>query len=59
MTITTVRTVVLATDLYGLEDERRVWSVESRSIDKATIEATIDGASRALVGALGNDRLIR
>lgn len=59
MTITTVRTVVLATDLYGLGDERRVWSVESRSIDKATIEATIDGASRALVGALGNDSLIR
>jgi len=59
MTITTVRTVVLATDLYGLQDERRIWSVESTSFEKATLDAIVDGASRALVRALGNDGLIR
>lgn len=59
MTITTVRTVALATDLYGLRDERRIWSVESTSFDKASLDAIVDGASRALARALRNDGLIR
>ena len=59
MTITTVRTVILATELYGVANETRIWSVESTSFDKASIDATIDDASRALARALRNDGLIR
>jgi len=59
MTITTVLTVVLATDLYSLADETRIWSVESTSFDKATVDATIDGASRAISDALSRDGLIQ
>ena len=42
-----------------LQDERRIWSVESTSFEKASLDAIVDGASRALVTALGNDGLIR
>jgi len=59
MTVTTVRTVVLATDLYNVDDENRIWSVESTSFDKETVDATIDGASRAISTTLLQDGLIR
>ena len=58
MTITTVHTVILATDLYDLASESKVWGVESTSLDKATVDATIDGASRAIARALSNDGLL-
>ena len=59
LTITTIRTVVLATDLYNVADENRVWSVESTSFEKETVDAVIDGASRAISSALERDGLIR
>jgi len=58
MSITTVRTVVLATDLYNLANEAKIWSVESTSFDKASVDAIIDGASRGISGALATDGLI-
>lgn len=59
MVSTIVQTVVLETDLYRVSDESRIWSVQSTSIDKASIYETVDSVSRALTNALSNDGLIR
>jgi hypothetical protein len=59
LSVATVRTVVLATDLYSSASETRVWGIESTQLDKATISEAIDGAAAAIVSALGRDRLIR
>jgi hypothetical protein len=59
MVVTTVTTVVLATDVYRVSDENLIWSVESRSIDKVSVYDTVDSVSRALTGALRSDGLIR
>lgn len=59
MVVTTIRTVVLATDLYDVTTEARVWSVESTSMNKESVYDIVDGASSALAGALARDGLIR
>ena len=59
MTITTVRTVVLSTDLYNVADETKVWSAESTSFDKESVYGVIGGATRALTDQLRRDQLIR
>jgi len=59
MVVTTIRTVVLATDLYDVASEARIWSVESTSMDKESVYDIVDGASSALAGALARDGLIR
>ncbi len=58
MTVTTVRTVVLSTDLYNVADESKVWSVESTSFDKASVYGLIDGSSGAISAQLARDGLI-
>ncbi len=58
MTVTTVRTVILLTDLYNVADETKIWSVESTSFDKASVYGVIDGASRGITDQLRRDRLI-
>ena len=59
MTVTTVRTVILLTDLYNVADEAKIWSVESTSFDKASVYGVIDGASRGITDQLRRDQLIR
>ncbi len=59
MEITTVRTVVLATDLYEVASELRIWSAESTATDKTSVFETISDISRALANALSRDGFIR
>jgi hypothetical protein len=59
MVSTTVRSVVLATDVYAVTNEARIWSVESTVLDKTSVYETIAAASRALANALSRDNLIR
>jgi len=58
MTVSTVHTVILLTDLYNVADENKIWSVESTSFDKASVYGVIDGTSRGITDQLRRDRLI-
>jgi hypothetical protein len=58
MTVTTVRTVILETDVYDAASEKKVWSVESTSFDKQTAYGVIDGVARAISAELERDGLI-
>lgn len=59
MTIESVHSVVLATDLYDVADEVKVWSVETTSIDKRSVDELIDSTSRAIARQLERDKLIQ
>ena len=59
MTITRVHTVVLATDLYNVADEAKIWSIESTSFDKQSVYGVIDSASAAISSQLTRDGLIQ
>lgn len=59
MTVTTVRTVILDTDVYDAASEKKVWSVESTSFDKQTAYGVIDGVARAISAELARDELIQ
>jgi hypothetical protein len=59
MTVTTVRTVILDTDVYDAASEKKVWSVESTSFDKQTAYGVIDGVARAISAELARDGLIK
>jgi hypothetical protein len=59
MDVTTIQSVVLATELYDVANEARIWGVESTSMDKTTVFETVDGAARGLSNALRRDGLIR
>ena len=59
MTYSAVRTVVLSTDLYDVNSENRIWSVETTAFEKETTSEIIDGASRRLAAQLRADGLIR
>lgn len=58
MTIDTIYTVVLATDLYSAADESRIWGIESASVDKHSVEDVIDSAAVTIVRQLRRDGLI-
>jgi len=58
MEITTVRTVVLVSDLYDVATEQRVWSAETTSFEKTRVDEIIDGIAAALAGALRSDGFI-
>lgn len=58
MTVTTIRTVVLANDLYDADAETRVWSAESTAIEKESVSEIIESVSASLVGRLDRDGLI-
>jgi hypothetical protein len=59
MTVTTVRTVILETDVYDAASEKKIWSVESTSFDKQTAYGVIDGVARAISAELERDGLIQ
>jgi hypothetical protein len=59
MTVTTVRTVILETDVYDAASEKKVWSAESTSFDKQTAYGVIDGVARAISAELERDGLIQ
>jgi len=56
--ITTVRTVALTTDLYNVADGAKVWSVESTSFEKETLDEIVEDAARAISQQLTRDGLI-
>ena len=59
MTVTTVRNVILQTDVYDGTSEKKVWSVESTSFDKQTAYGVIDGVAHAISAELERDGLIQ
>ena len=59
MIVTTVRTVILETEVYDAASEKKVWGVESTSFDKQTAYGVIDGVARAISEELARDGLIR
>jgi hypothetical protein len=59
MTVTTVRTVITASDLYAVNDRSKVWSVESTAFEKETAREIIDDISAAIVRQLERDGLTR
>ena len=56
--ITTIRTVVLSTDLYNVADEAKIWSVESTTFEKETLHDIVDDAAHAISRQLARDGLI-
>ncbi len=58
MEVTTVRTVVLVSDLYDAATEQRVWSAETTSFEKSRVDEIIDGIADALADALRRDGFI-
>ena len=58
MTATTVRTVILETDVYDAASEKKVWGVESTSFDKQTAYGVIESVARAVSAELARDGLI-
>jgi hypothetical protein len=59
MEVTTVRTVVLVSDLYDVATEQRVWSAETTSFEKTRVDEIIDGIATAVTGALRRDGFVR
>ena len=58
MTVSTVYTVILSTDLYNVSDETRIWSVESSSFEKEDAGDIIESTSRTISMQLRRDGLI-
>ena len=59
LTSSTVTTVSLTTDLFGVADETRVWSADSVSLDKASVYGLIDGSTGSISMQLTRDGFIR
>ena len=59
LTTSTVNTVSLTTDLFGVADETRVWSADSVSLDKASVYGLIDGSTGSISMQLTRDGFIR
>jgi hypothetical protein len=58
MTVTTVRTVILETDVYDAASEKKVWAVESTSFDKQTAYGVIEEVAQTISAELASDGLI-
>jgi hypothetical protein len=58
MPVTTAYTVRVRTDLYLVENQRRVWAVESTAFEKQNLFGVIDGIAKALTAQLRKDGLI-
>ena len=52
MTVTTIRTVLVASDLYDVATETRVWSAQSTTIDKESVDSAITGVAEAVTRSL-------
>ena len=59
LTTSTVNTVSLTTDLFGVADETRVWSADSVSLDKASVYGLIDGSTGSISMQLTRNGFIR
>lgn len=59
MPVTTAYTVRVRTDLYTVENQTRVWAVESTAFEKQNLFAVIDGIAKALTTELRSDGLIK
>jgi hypothetical protein len=57
-TYSTIRTVVLSSDLYNVSDETRIWSIESSSFEKESTDEILDSATRGISTQLRRDGLI-
>jgi hypothetical protein len=58
MPVTTAYTVRVRTDLYLVENQKRVWAVESTAFEKQNLFGVIDGIAKALTAQLRKDGLI-
>jgi hypothetical protein len=58
MPVTTAYAVRVRTDLYLVENQRRVWAVESTAFEKQNLFGVIDGIAKALTAQLRKDGLI-
>lgn len=58
MTVTTVATVLLGSDLYSVATEAKVWSAESTAFDKDNVNDVIASVSSALADGLRREGLI-
>jgi hypothetical protein len=52
MTVTTVLTVVVASDLYDVATETRVWSAQSTAFEKNSVDAAIEEVAEAVTQSL-------
>ena len=59
MPVTTAYTVRVRTDLYTVENQTRVWAVESTAFEKQNLFGVIDGIAKALTTQLRSDGLIK
>jgi len=59
MPVTTAYTVRVRTDLYTVENQTRVWAVESTAFEKQDLFGVIDGIAKALTTQLRSDGLIQ
>ena len=57
-TINVKTTVVLSTELFAADDEKRIWAIESTISDKENVTYLIEDAVDMVVGELSKDRLI-
>ena len=57
-TINVARTVVLLTELFAANDEKRIWAIESTVSDKENVTYLIEDVVDMVVGQLRKDRLI-
>ena len=58
MPVTTAYTVRVRTDLYTVENQTRVWAVESTAFEKQNLFGVIDGIAKSLTTQLRSDGLI-
>jgi hypothetical protein len=58
LSMTTTHTVVVGNDLYTVANQAKVWSAESKAVDKENLFAVIDSITSAVTGQLRSDRLI-
>jgi len=57
-TINVESTVVLSTEFFAANDQKRIWAVDSTISDKENVAYLIEDAVDMIIGELGKDRLI-
>ena len=57
-TINVAMTLVLSTELFAANDEKRIWAIESTIADKENVAYLIEDAIDMIVGELSKDHLI-
>ena len=57
--VTLLTTVVLASDVYRVSDEQRVYAIESTAFDKQTVTDIVTSLSRAMASQLRRSGVVR